>query len=250
MQLEKDEEIEIDLKELFFELLGHWKTLLASTVMVAAIALIVSRFILVPQYESTSALYVLSNSITSLADIQIGTSLTYDYMVVVEGRPVLEQVIENLDLEENYASLGAKIALNNPSNSRILEITVKDKDPDHAKAIADEMAVVASDYIALKMDQSPPTIIQNGYADGAPVSPNVMRNTLIGALAGFFLAAAVVVITYLLNDTIMTSEDVEKKLGLNLLGTLPEVIHEDDGENAGQKKRKRKKKSESSSEQN
>ncbi|MCI8638449.1 MAG: capsular biosynthesis protein [Coprococcus sp.] len=251
MQLEKDEEIEIDLKELFFELLGHWKTLLASTVMVAAIALIISKFILVPQYQSTSALYVLSNSITSLADIQIGTSLTYDYMVVVEGRPVLEQVIENLDLEENYATLGAKISLNNPSNSRILEITVTDKDPDHAKAIADEMATVASDYIALKMDQSPPTIIQNGYADGAPVSPSVMRNSLIGALAGFFLAAAVIVITYLLNDTIMTAEDVEKKLGLNLLGTLPEVVHEDDGENAGQKKRKKKKKkSESPSETN
>lgn len=240
MQLEQQDELEIDLKELFFELLGHWKTLLMSTVLVAAIVLVISKFILVPQYESTSALYVLSNSITSIADIQIGTSLTQDYLVVVKGRPVLEQVIENLKLKENYAALGGKITLNNPPNSRILEITVRDKDPEHAKEIADELADVASDYISIKMDQSAPTIIQNGYADGRPVSPNVMKNTVIGALAGFLLAAAVVVISYLLNDTIMTGEDVERKLGMNLLGSLPEVIHEDDGEKT-QKKKKMKK---------
>lgn len=240
MQLEQQDELEIDLKELFFELLGHWKTLLMSTVLVAAIVLVISKFILVPQYESTSALYVLSNSITSIADIQIGTSLTQDYLVVIKGRPVLEQVIENLKLKENYAALGGKITLNNPPNSRILEITVRDKDPEHAKEIADELAGVASDYISIKMDQSAPTIIQNGYADGRPVSPNVMKNTVIGALAGFLLAAAVVVISYLLNDTIMTGEDVERKLGMNLLGSLPEVIHEDDGEKT-QKKKKMKK---------
>lgn len=240
MQLEQQDELEIDLKELFFELLGHWKTLLMSTALVAAIALVISKFILVPQYESTSALYVLSNSITSIADIQIGTSLTQDYLVVVKGRPVLEQVIENLELKENYAALGGKITLNNPPNSRILEITVRDKDPEHAKEIADELAEVASDYISIKMDQSAPTIIQNGYADGKSVSPNVMQNTVIGALAGFLLAAAVIVISYLLNDTIMTGEDVERKLGMNLLGSLPEVIHEDDGEKI-QKKKKMKK---------
>lgn len=238
MQLEQQEELEIDLKELFFELLNHWKTILTSTVIVAAIALALSKFVMVPQYQSTSALYVLSNTITSLADVQIGTSLTYDYMVVVEGRPVLEQVIENLDLKENYASLKGKISLNNPSNSRILEITVTDENPDHAKKIADEMAEVASDYISIKMDQAAPTIIQNGYADGKPVSPNIIKNTIIGAMIGFLLAAAIVTASHLLNDTIMTAEDVERKLGMNFLGALPEVIHEDDGDKLQKKKKK------------
>lgn len=238
MQLEQQEELEIDLKELFFELLNHWKTILASTVIVAAIALALSKFVMVPQYQSTSALYVLSNTITSLADVQIGTSLTYDYMVVVEGRPVLEQVIENLDLKENHASLKTKISLNNPSNSRILEITVTDENPDHAKKIADEMAEVASDYISIKMDQAAPTIIQNGYADGKPVSPNIIKNTIIGAMIGFLLAAAIVIASHLLNDTIMTAEDVERRLGMNFLGALPEVIHEDDGDKIQKKKKK------------
>lgn len=242
MQLEQDE-LEIDLKELFFELLSHWKILALSTIMAASIALAASKFILVPQYESTSALYVLSNSITSLADIQIGSSLTNDYIVVVKGRPILDQVIENLNLDETYDSLVDKITLENPSDSRILEITVRDTDPNHAKAIADEMASVASDYISIKMDQSAPTTIQNGYADGDPVSPHVGMNTLIGAMVGFLLAAAIITISYLLDDTIMTSEDVEQKLGMNLLGSLPEITSEDHRKNSRRKKKKKSKQS-------
>lgn len=219
----RDDEIEIDLGALFFELLGHWKMIMLSAILTGVIGLVISLFLLTPQYESTSELYVLSKStsITSLADIQMGTNLTNDYMVVVKGRPVLEQVISNLSLEENYEELSKKVALNNPSDSRILQITVTDPDSNRAKSIADEIAEVASRFISAKMDQDPPTIISYGYADGEPVSPNVLMNTAVGVLIGAFIAMAIVVITYLLNDTIMNAEDVERKLGLNLLGTLP-----------------------------
>lgn len=222
-QYEVDDEVEIDLKELLFELLNHWVVILLTTVLVAGIAFCVSKFIMVPQYESTAELYVFSKStsITSLADIQIGSNLTNDYSVVAKGRPVLEQVINNLGLEESYQGLYNKVALNNPSNSRILQITVTDEDPNQAKLIADEIATVVARYIAEKMNQEAPTIISYGYADGGAVSPNTLKNTMIGAIAGGFLAVAVVVICYLLNDTIMSTEDIENKLKLNVLGTLP-----------------------------
>lgn len=245
---EFDDEIEIDLRELLAVLLSQWLLILVVTVLGGGIAFGVSHYMIVPQYESTAQLYVLSKStsITSLADIQTGTSLTNDYMVVVEGRPVLEQVIVNLSLNESYHSLKSKVTLNNPSNSRILEITVRDENPAMAKKIADEIADVGSTFIAAKMVQDAPMIIQKGYADGQPVSPNIIKNTLIGAVLGAFLAMAIIVISYLFNDTIMTAEDVEKKLGLNVLGTLPLEEAEDDGEGrSGNKKgiRKKRKKS-------
>ena len=243
---EFDDEIEIDLRELLAVLLSQWLLILVVTVLGGGIAFGISHYMIVPQYESTAQLYVLSKStsITSLADIQTGTSLTNDYMVVVEGRPVLEQVIVNLSLNESYRSLKSKVTLNNPSNSRILEITVRDENPAMAKKIADEIADVGSTFIAAKMVQDAPMIIQKGYADGEPVSPNIIKNTLIGAVLGAFLAMAIIVISYLFNDTIMTAEDVEKKLGLNVLGTLPLEEAEDDGEGySGNKKGIRKKKS-------
>jgi capsular polysaccharide biosynthesis protein len=237
-QNEAMENDEIDLLELFFEMLNHWKMIVLSAVLVGIIAFVVSKFLITPQYESTSQLYVLSKStsITSLADIQMGSNLTNDYMVVVNGRPVVDQVIENLGLDMNYEKMTGKITLNNPSDSRILEITVQDSDPELAKQIADEMAEVASAFIAEKMDQDPPSIIQYGYSDGEKVSPSVGRNTILGFLIGAFLAIAIVVVIFLLNDTIMTQEDVEKKLGLNLLSAIPLEENEEEATTQPNKK--------------
>ncbi len=233
---EIDDEIEIDLKELFFELLNNWVMIGISTVLVALIMFSISKFILVPQYQSTSELYVLSKStsITTIADIQMGTNLTNDYIVVVTGRPVLEQVITNLDLDVTYGALKSRVSISNPTNSRILDITVTDEDPEQAKLIADEIAKVGSAFIAEKMVQDPPTIIQQGYVNKNPVSPNILMNTILGAAIGAFLAMAIVIISYLMNDTIMSADDIERKLGLNVLGTLPLEEGEYDG-----KKRKR-----------
>lgn len=241
-QYDSDNEIEIDLKDLILELLAFWKLIVLAAILAGAIGFAISVFVMVPKYESTSQLYVLprSNSITSLTDLQTGASLTNDYLVVVKGRPVLEQVITNLGLNENYGSLYGRVALNNPSNSRILEITVTDENPIAAKAIADEIAEVSSAFIAEKMEQDPPQILQYGYADGDPVSPSIIKNTVIGAFLGGVFACAIVIMSYLFNDTIMTPEDVEKKLGLNVLGTLPMEESEDDGEKRSTKRRRKK----------
>ena len=221
-------------------MLENWQLILISIILAGGIAFAVSKFMMVPKYQSTAELYVLtkSTSITSLADIQTGTSLTNDYIVVVKGRPVLEQVIQNLGLREDYKSLRDRVELNNPSNSRILEITVTDENPELAKTIADQIAKVSSAFIAEKMDQDPPTIIQNGYADGSPVSPNILKNTVLGGMLGAMLSIALVVISYLFNDTITGPEDIEKKLGMNVLGSLPMEEIEYDGENKGNSKRK------------
>lgn len=227
----ESDEIEIDLKELFFEVLAEWKMIVVSTVLVGLILFLVSNFIITPQYQSTSKLYVFtkSTSITSLTDLQMGTNLTKDYMEILGSRPVLDQVIENLELDMLYSELAGILAFNNPTNSRILEITATHPDPEAAKAIADEVADVAAQFISDKMDQDPPSVLQYGYVAEGPVSPSVMKNTVIGALAGAFLAIAIVVITFLLNDTIMTPDDMERKVGLNVLASLPFDEEEDDG---------------------
>jgi capsular polysaccharide biosynthesis protein len=218
-----DEVVEIDLVEVFHALGSHLAALIITTVLAGAIVFATCYFLITPQYESTSILYVLSKStsITSLADVQLGASLTTDYVEVVSGRPVLDKVIKNLKLNEDYEKLKKKITVTNPSNTRFIEISVRDPDPKTAKQITDEIASVAASYIAEKMDQDPPTIIQNGYADGEPVSPNTTRNTVVGAILGFLIAAIVIVASHLANDTLMTAEDVEKRIGIQVLGSLP-----------------------------
>lgn len=223
----------IDLAEVFFEMVEHWKMLLASTVMVGIIAFLISRFLITPMYASTAEFYVLSKStsITSIADLQIGTNLTSDYMEVINGRPVLDKVISDLGLDESYEHLKSRVSLQNPTDSRIMMITVTDPDPKEAKKIADEIADVSVAFIAEKMDQDPPNIIQYGYSDHDPVSPHVGRNTLVGAIIGFLIATVVIVVSYVLNDTITDPDDIEKKLGIHVLATLPRDTVEYNGDN-------------------
>ena len=191
---------------------------------------VVSAFIITPQYQSTSKLYLLKEDvISSITDLQIGTNLATDYMEVVDGRPILDQVIANLGLDMSYGELHGILAFNNPTNSRIIEITATHPDPQTAKAIADEMADVTAEFIEDKMAQDKPSVLQYGYVAGGPVSPNVMKNTVLGGAIGAFLAIAIIVITYLMNDTIMTPDDMEKKVGLHVLASLPFDEEEDDG---------------------
>lgn len=244
MERQYNEEIEIDLKDLFFELVSEWKKVVVSTILAGLIMFVVSAFIITPQYQSTSKLYVLSKStsITSLTDLQMGTNLTNDYMVVVGGRPVLDEVITNLGLDMTYGELSDILTFNNPSNSRILEIHVEHSDPVLAKKIADEVADVAAAFIAAKMDQDPPSVIQYGYVSQNPVSPNVSTNTILGGMVGAFLAMIIIAISYMMNDTIMTPDDMERKIGIQVLASLPYDEEEDDGLPSRSSKKKKGKK--------
>lgn len=218
-----EEDDVINLAELFMEYVRYWYIIFVSAALVGVMAFLICRFLITPKYESTSALYVLSKStsVTSLADIQLGSNLTNDYMVVVGSRPIIDQVIENLGLDETYKSLFSRITLENPTNTRILKITVRDSDPNMAKLIADEIADLSAQFISQKMDQDPPSILQYGYADEGKVSPSTFKYTILGAFLGAFLVMAIITIMYLCNDTINDPEDIENKLGINLLGTIP-----------------------------
>lgn len=219
----ENDEIEIDLLEFLEVVLRHWLKVTVSAVLLAIIVFVYNGFIVTKQYASTATFYVLSKStsITSFTDIQIGNSLATDYMLVVGSRPVLDTVIDKLDLNMEYEELEEKLSFNNPADSRMLEITATDPDPKKAKKIADAVADEASSYIAKKMDQAPPNVIQYGYIDEEPVSPNTVRNTILAGIFGAALAVALLFINYILHETIMKPEDLERKADLQVIGSIP-----------------------------
>lgn len=223
MGQQNNDEIEIDLQELFSVVVAHWLPILAAIIVLGAAGFCFGRFFVTPQYSSSATLFVLSKStsITSMADIQVGTNLTSDYMEVVKTRPVVEKVMESLGVVDTYSRFVRKISVSNPSNTRFLRITVQDPDAAFAKSVVDELADVSAAFISEKMDQEPPTIIQYGYSDGRPVTRSARYYAALGGLAGAVASVAIIVLMYLLNDKIMTPEDLEKRTGLNVLASLP-----------------------------
>lgn len=225
------DEVEIDLVELFYLLRSRFLLILLSTVVLAAASGLCSKFLISPVYSSTTKLYVLSKStsITSLADIQVGSSLTLDYMELIQSRPVVEGVIKNLKLDMAYEEMLEKISIENKSNTRILSITVEDNDARLAKEMADEFARVSIDNISQIMDTEKPNIVEEGHIADRPVKPSVRNNTAIGGLIGLFLSCAIIIVLHLLDDTIRSSDDMERYLGLNTLAMIPMGKEEYDG---------------------
>ncbi len=219
---QNEKEVEIDLKELFYLIRRHLLLIILVAVLAGTLAGLYSKFVLQPEYSSSSLLFVLEKSkISSLADIQLGSSLTNDYMQLIRSRPLVEDVIESQKLDETYSSLVGKLSVSNPMNTRFLRITVRYDNPEMAKAIVDEFAEVAKASIMEVMGMQEPTIVQYGYADGGPVAPNTRRNCLIAIILAVALTCGIIIILYVLNDSMRSSEDVEKYLQVNVLSSIP-----------------------------
>lgn len=223
MNSNAQEELEIDLREIFAVLMSRLLLIILVGVIFAGGTGAFCKFIKTPIYTSTTQLCILSNttSIASLSDLAIGTQLTQDYIVVAKSRPVVEKVIENLELEMTYEDLLAVTTVNNPDDTRILSISVTNPDPVLAKQIVDQYAQVSRERIAELMDINEPGIIEEGHVAEKKTSPTTTKNAIVAGILGIFLASAYVIIRYLMDDTIKTSEDVERYLGLNTLGILP-----------------------------
>lgn len=231
-ELENDE-IEIDLRELFEVLKSKILVILTTTVIFIAVSAGVTRFMITPMYSSTAQLYVISSTdLSQLTNLTMGTQLTQDYMEIVTTRGVINQVINNLKLNVDYEEMLDKIAVENPADTRIMEISVSDPDPEEAMEITQELAEVTADTVSSKMDVKAPTIIEDAYLADEPDSPSMLRNVAIGGLLGLILSAGVFIIQFIMNDTIRREDDIEKYLGINTLAKLPLA--------SGEKKRTKK----------
>lgn len=218
----RSNETEIDLAEICRLLLSRIWTLVLVVVIAAGLAGGYTSFFVTPMYQSTSQIFILNTSVDlSISELQIGSQLTQDYMEIIKSRPVLETTISELKLDMSYSELGAAVSITNPQNTRILYITVTNADAYMAKTIVDKLTDVSIEFIHKKMDTEKPNVIDYGHIPNGPASPSLKKNVIIGGLLGFVLAAAVIIIRYLMNDSIHTSEDVEKYIGINTIGMIP-----------------------------
>ncbi len=231
---------EIDLLELLAAFRRRLWLIILAAVIGGGIAGAFSKFVLIPQYTSTAMVYVLSKetTLTSLADLQIGSQLTKDYKVIVTSRPVLEEVIERLNLDMSYRELRNKLTIGNPTDTRILSLSVVDPDPQLAKRIVDQVAETSSDYIGDIMEMVPPKIIETGEVPQNRTSPNNSKNALMGAMVGVMAVCGVITVEMLLNDTIQTEEDAARYIGVTVLASVPQRA----GEAKAKTKQKKEKK--------
>ena len=236
-----EDEMEIDLKELFFALLNKWYLICVSGVLCALIGLLAAMFLIPEKFESKTSIYIYNqqNENMTYNDLQTGSTLTKDYEILVKGRTVLENAIEKLDLDMTYEQLNGMVTVTVPASTRIVEITVETTDPYLSRDIADAVREISSKNIAEVMGVDAVNVVETANLPEEKSSPSISKFTVLGGMAGGVAACGIVVLLFLLNDTIRTQDDVEKYLGLSTLGIIPM----DDTLVADEKKRKKAQKS-------
>lgn len=222
-EIREEAETEIDLIELFYRLLENAKYIVLAAILGALLMGVYSFVFATPKYESTAKLYVLTSndSVVNLSDLQIGTYLTSDYQEVFKTWEVHERVLQNLNLDYTYEQMQSKLSISNPSNTRILYITASSSSPAEATMIANEYAEVARQYISETMSTEIPNLLSVALEPITPVSPQKTRNVLLGLVLGAVVAAGIIVVLFIMDDKIKTSDDIMKYTGIPTLAVVP-----------------------------
>ena len=242
-----EEETEIDLIEIIKVLWSKALLIILGVIVCGGAAFGISKFLITPQYTAKSTIYVFTKttSITSLADINLGSALAVDFTYIGKTRDVIESVIDELRLDTTYEQLSKSINIVNPDRSHLLEISVTDVDPVAAANISNSLSDHLREAIADVMTTDKPSIVQRAVIPQQKSSPNNTKNAIIGALIGFVLVAGVVIVRHLMDDTIKTDEDVEKYLHINTLASFPYIkIREEKDKKKASSKHKAKAKHE------
>lgn len=245
-----DDEMTIDLAELF-GVLWHWIWLILLVAAVfGAAAFSFSKFVLPEEFQSTTKIYVLDkengSGQTTYTDLQVGSQLTKDYAELITSRTVIEKVLSDNHLEStyDYTTFLGKVTVDTPTDTRIVSITVTDHDPALAQKLADDIRVEASDLIINTMQIDAVNTYEEANLPTKKSGPSCSKWTALGALLGALLVSAIVVLQYLLDDTVKTSEDVEQYLGLSTLALIPLDENVGGGDRSSKKNKKKKKRQE------
>lgn len=224
-QLENQDELQIDLVEIVHVMLHRlWIIVLCAAVGALSTG-IYTKVLVTPQYSTAATIYILSNN-ASVSGVNLNLSLseqlTADFMLLAKSRPVVEQVIDEMGVDMTYGQLAGSVRVENPSGSHMMRVIATNPNPELAKDIANTMADVVSTRIAEVMNTDKPNIMEEAVVPGRQSSPNLRKNVMVGGLVGAGLAVGVILLLYLLDDTIKTEDDVKKYLGVNTLAAFPE----------------------------
>lgn len=223
------DDTEIDLVELFYVFLNRIWLLVICMAIGGAAAFAWTACFIKPVYKTSAEIYVVSasnNSVVNLTDLQIGNTVKTDYMELMLSRPVLEKVIESLNVNKTVSQIRSMVSITNKTDTRILQITATSTDPQLATDVANELATQSILLLPEIMENEPPNLVSTALFPTAPAGPSIVKNTLLGAILGFVLCGAVLVVIFLSDRSFKGADDMQKYFGMMPLAVVPTVQFE------------------------
>lgn len=220
--------LEIDVFQLFRTLWKRKLVILLVAIITSSVAFAYSTFVIKPEFTSTTRIYVVNRnqgekSGLTNQDLQAGSYLVKDYREIILSQDVLEKVVSDLKLDLTPKGLANKIKVTVPVDTRIVSISVNDRVPEEASRIANSLREVAAQKIISITRVSDVTTLEEARPAISPSSPNIRRNTVIGAGLGAGLVIVVVLLIELFDDRVKRPEDIEDVMEIPLLVIIPNL---------------------------
>lgn len=220
----------ISLKEIYEVLKKRFLLILTFIFAAALIAAIISYFILTPKYDANSQFIVNQSEIDpnmqySVNDVRMNVELINTYNVIIKSPAILDQVVEELRLPYSADQLSEKIEVNSAENSQVVTVTATDEDPALAVDMANTTVEVFQDEIPDIMNVDNVSVLTTAELseNPTPVAPNPVLNIAIAIVLGAMVGVGIAFLLEYLDNTITTEDDIEKQLGLPILGVISEV---------------------------
>ena len=226
--MKEQDKFEIDVFQLV-KVLWKRKFLIVLTAIIAGlVAFAYSSFVIKPQYTSTTRIYVVNRNQADKPgltnqDLQAGAYLVKDYREIILSQDVLEKVVADQKLTMDAKTLGKKVSVTVPADTRIVSISVRDGNPEEASRIANALREVAAQKIISVTRVSDVTTLEEARPATSPSSPNIRRNTMMATIAGVGFVTVNVLVVELLDDRVKRPEDIEEVMHLSLLGVIPNL---------------------------
>lgn len=216
----------IDLLEVLNAVRQHILAIILTTLVLAAASFGVSKFLMTPKYQASALMIVntrqdITSNVTS-DQINSATKLVSTYSIILKSDTVLNQVIENLGLNMDYQQLANRVTVSAVDDTQVMKVTVTSDNPEWARQVCEQITQISPDVILEAVEAGSVKVISNASISPEPVSPNVSRNTALGAVAGLVISVGIVFLMVLLDNKINNEEDVSKYLDLTVVGVIPE----------------------------
>ena len=226
--MKEQDKIEIDVLQLVKVLWKRKFVILVAALVAGLVAFAYSSFVIKPQYTSTTRIYVVNRNQADKPgltnqDLQAGAYLVKDYREIILSQDVLEKVVADQSLTIDAKTLGKKVSVTVPADTRIVSISVRDGKPEEASRIANALRDVAAQKIISVTRVSDVTTLEEARPATSPSSPNIRRNTMMATIAGVGIVIVIVLLVELLDDRVKRPEDIEDVMKISLLGVIPDL---------------------------
>ena len=232
MNMNNTEEMEIDLLRLVRALWRKALAIILAAAIFGGISMVFTTLFIKPQYKADALMYVNSSNISvggakvsiSQSELTAAKTLVDTYIVIMNTRTTLEDVIAQSGVSYSYEQLKGMISASAVSDTEIFRISVTSTDPQEAERLANTIAQLLPSKIAAIVEGSSARIVDYAVVPAEKDSPSILKNTMIGAILGFVLACGVVVVMELMDEQIHDSDYLSQTYELPVLAVIPDLL--------------------------